>query len=109
MPYDESLAGRIRQVLAGQSGLTEKEMFGGIGFMLNDNMACGVVGEELCVRVGPEGNDDALAQPGARPFDFSGRPMKGWVYVSPKGFSPEGALEDWVKRGADFASSLAPK
>ncbi len=77
--------------------------------MVNGNMACGVIGEQICVRVGAEGNDEALAMPGARPFDFTGRPMKGWVYVAPEGFATKRALQGWVKRGVDFAASLPPK
>lgn len=82
MAYDQGLAQRVREALAGQPGLTERAMFGGIGFMVYGNMACGILKDELMVRVGPEGME-ALQRPGARVFDLTGRPMKGWVVVSP--------------------------
>lgn len=109
MPYNVQLASRIRAQLADQAELTEIKMFGGIGFMLRGNMACGVIGDEMCVRVGPEGHAQALALPGARPFDFSGRPMEGWVFVSDSGLRTEGEFQAWVRRGAEFALSLPPK
>ena len=82
MAYDEGLAHRVREVLRDLPGLVEKKMFGGIGFLVHGNMACGVNGDELIVRVGPEGYQEALARPHARPFDMTGRPMKGWVWVA---------------------------
>jgi len=109
MAYDEKLADRIRAQLADQTGLTEKKMFGGIGFMVRGNLACGVIGAEMCVRVGPQADAQALAQPGARPFDFSGRPMEGWIYVAAQGFKAEADLQAWVRHGLDFALSLPPK
>ncbi len=109
MAFDEQLAGRIRDVLGARPGLTEKKMFGGIAFMLNGNMCCGIVKNDLMVRVGPQGHDQALAQPYALPMDFTHRPMKGMVYVSPEGLRTEAALGRWVQRGLDFAASLPPK
>lgn len=109
MAYDEGLAHRVRQVLADMEGLEEKKMFGGVGFMLRGNMACGVNGEDLIVRVGPEGYETALDRPHARPFDFTGRPMKGWVMVAPAGYESEVELNDWVDKGLNFALSLPPK
>ncbi len=109
MAYDEGLAQRIRDVLAGHPALVEKKMFGGVGFMLHGNMACGVNGDDLIVRVGPERYDQALMQPHARPFDFTGRPMKGWVMVGPEGYESDEDLESWVQQGVDFALSLPPK
>ena len=79
MAYDEGVAERIRAVLDGQPGVSEQRFFGG----LND---------ELVVRVGPDAFDDALGRPHARPMDFTGRPMKGWVYVAPNGFSEDAEL-----------------
>lgn len=84
-------------------------MFGGIAFMLNGNMCCGVVKDELMVRVGAEQHAAALALPGARPMDFTGRPMNGMVFVRPAGYRDGRALAAWVKRGADYAASLPPK
>lgn len=109
MAYDERLAARIRAVLADRKGLTERRMFGGIAFMLHGNMACGLTSDSLMVRVGPHRFEDALAQPHARPMDFTGRPMKGMVYVAPAGYETEEGLAAWVRRGIDYASSLPPK
>jgi TfoX/Sxy family transcriptional regulator of competence genes len=109
MPYDEKLADRVRGVLARQEGLTEKKMFGGLSFMLRGNMCCGVVRDDLMVRVGPKQHEEALAEPYARPMDFTGRPLKGMVYVGPEGYCSEESLAKWVKRGVDFATSLPPK
>ncbi len=109
MAYDEQLAERIRVALARHPGLTERKMFGGIAFMLNGNMCCGIVKDDLMVRVGPQAHDEALAQPHARPMDFAGRPMKGMVYVGPAGLRSDSALAAWVQRGVDFAATLPPK
>lgn len=109
MAYDEQLAERVRRHLAKRNGLTERKMFGRLAFMISGNMCCGVVGEDLMVRVGPDAYDDALAQPGAKPMDFTGRPMRGMVYVSSKATSDDAVLAAWVERGAAFASSLPAK
>lgn len=109
MAFDEGLAQRIRELIEEQPGFSEKRMFGGVGFMLRGNMACGVNKEDLIVRVGPDHYDEALAQPSARPFDFTGRPMKGWVTVAPDGYESDRDLESWVRQGVDFALSLPPK
>ena len=109
MAYDERLAGRIRKTLAGRKRLTEKKMFGGIAFMLNGNMFCGVVKDDLMVRVGPDQHDNALAQPHARPMDFTGRAMRGFIYVSPAGCKTDGSLAKWVDMAASFVSSLPKK
>ena len=109
MAYDKELAGRIRQVLGGEIGVVEKQMFGGVGFILNGNMACGVIDNELIVRVGPDAYADALLHPHVRPFDYSGRAMKGWVYVAEEGRQNESDLQVWVQRGLDFAGTLPPK
>ncbi len=109
MAYDEGLTQRIREALADADGLSERRMFGGIAFMLHGNMAVGISGDELMVRVGPEAYDEALAQPHARVFDMTGRVMRGWVVVAAEGIADDGALGDWVRRGADYARSLPPK
>lgn len=109
MAYDERLAERIRGVLAGRPGVTERKMFGGIAFMVGGNMACGVIRDDLMVRVGPEAHEGALAQPHARDMDFAGRPMRGMVYVAPAGVASDADLDRWVGVGADFAASLPPK
>ena len=84
-------------------------MFGGIAFMLAGNMFCGIVKDELMVRVGPERHDDALSQPHARPMDFTGRAMRGMVYVQPEGFRTDSDLKQWVDLGLMFAAALPPK
>jgi TfoX/Sxy family transcriptional regulator of competence genes len=109
MAYDEGLAERIREVLGELPGLVEKKMFGGVGFMLRGNMACGVNGSDLIVRVGPEGYEAALGRPYAGVFDMTGRPMTGWVTVAPEGYEDDAALTGWVKQGVDYALSLPPK
>jgi hypothetical protein len=112
MAFDEGLAERVRGMLAeleGDADLVEKRMFGGVGFMLQGNMACGVQGEDLIVRVGPERYAEALIEPHVGEFDFTGRPMRGWVVVAPDGYESNDDLNGWVRRGADFARSLPPK
>ncbi len=109
MAYDEGLAERIRLHLGGQAGITEKPMFGGLSFLLDGNMSVGIVGEELCVRVGKDRHDELVAEPGARIMDFTGRPMKGWLFVAPEGFDSDADLAAWVGRGLEFAGSLPPK
>lgn len=109
MAYDERLAERVRNMLAARPGYSERKMFGGLCFMLNGNMTCGIVGDELMVRLAPDKYEDALAQPHARPMDFTGRPMKGMVYVGTGGIRGDGALAEWVERGTGFAATLAPK
>ena len=109
MAYDEGLAQRVREVLADEPGLTEKRMFGGVAFMLDGNMACGVTNDDMMVRVGTEGYDALIAQPGARMFDMTGKPMKGWLLVSAEATAEDEDLAGWVGRGVAFARSLPPK
>ena len=109
MAYDEALAARIRDEVASVADITEKKMFGGLSFLLNGNMAVGVIGDEMCVRAGTAGFDELLAEPGARVFDFSGRPMSGWLMVGDVGLVDEASFVRWVRRGVAFAGSLPPK
>ncbi len=109
MAYDEGLAERIRAVLQGEQGLEERQMFGGIGFLLDGNMACGVIGDDLIVRVGKENYESALAEDHSRPFDFTGRPMTGWVKVLPQGLESRQELKNWVSKGLATSRSLPPK
>jgi TfoX/Sxy family transcriptional regulator of competence genes len=106
MAYDEGLAQRVREEMGDLPGYVEKEMFGGIGFMLHGNMAVGVIGEGLIVRVGQERYEAALAEPYAEVFDMTGRPMTGWVVVAAEGYASDEELERWVKAGVAYASSL---
>jgi hypothetical protein len=107
--YDEGLADRVRDLLSVREGWSERKMFGGIGFMVGGNMACGVQGEELIVRLDPEEAERALSEEHTRVFDITGRPMKGWVLVAPPALSSDEDLAGWVDAGADFAASLPPK
>jgi TfoX/Sxy family transcriptional regulator of competence genes len=109
MAYDENLAQRVRDVVAEQTGVSEKKMFGGLSFLLHGNMACGIVGDDLMVRVGREAAAEALAKPHARPMDFTGKPLPGYVYVAPEGTGQTRALRSWVSRGMSFAATLPPK
>ena len=109
MPYSEDLAERVREVLAGRDGVNERSMFGGVGFMVNGNMAVGVIGDELVVRLSIAEAERALSEPGVREFDFTGRKMKGWLFVSGPAIAAEDEVEDWVDAGAGYAASLPPK
>jgi len=109
MAYDEQLAERIRTTLGDTVGVEERKMFGGIAFLHRGNMVCGVVGETLMLRLGAERAEAALDEPHARPMDFTGRPMRGMVYVDPPGFPTDEALAAWVGRALEFASTLPPK
>lgn len=109
MPYDEKLAQRIREVLARRRGISEKKMFGGLAFLANGHMACGVQGDDLMVRVGPDDYESALRKTGARPMDFTGRPLKGMVYVGPRGHRRAPSLRAWVEQGLSYVRSLPPK
>jgi hypothetical protein len=109
MAVDEALAGRVREALAGTDRLAEKRMFGGLAFLVNGNMAVGVHGEDLIVRLPPDQTDAAVAEDDVRVFDMTGRPMKGWVLVGPGALTGDEGLGTWVTRGLDFAESLPPK
>jgi hypothetical protein len=104
MPCDEALAEHVRASLAGREGLSERKMFGGIGFMLNANMCVGVHGDELIVRIPPEQTEEALARPHTRVFDMTGRPMKGWLLVG-----KAADVDAWVAEAAEYVSSLPSK
>ena len=109
MPYDTLLAARIRATLGPLPELQEKKMFGGVGFLVNGNMACGVHKNDLIVRVGPVAYEKALSRPHTRLFDMTGHPMAGWVMVEPAGCATESDLQAWVKQGLAFARSLPAK
>ncbi|SRR5258705_8545155 len=109
MAFNEKLAERVRKELKGGRGLLEKQMFGGLAILLRGNMCCGVHGDELIVRLAPEETDKALTAPGARLFDLTGRPMKGWLLVGPAGTKTAAALRKWVGIAAEYAASLPAK
>lgn len=109
MAFDPTLAARIRKRLGKDARLIEKQMFGGLAFLLNGNMCCGVYGKEMIVRLDPDATGRALRSPGAHPFALTGRPMKGWILVGPAGLKSAAALGKWVRAGLDYAGSLPPK
>jgi len=110
MPYNLNLAQRIRELLGERSGLIEKKMFGGVGFIINGNMSCGVLGNDLIVRVGPDHNTYALSQAFVRPFLApGGKPMAGWVFVALEGLQNDQDLLQWIEQGYEFALSLPEK
>ena len=109
MAYDEGLADQIRAVLSDKPHMVAKKMFGGLGFILNGNMAAGVLGAELLVRVPREQYAALLAEPHVRAFTMGKRVSRGWVMISPGGLVTDAALERWVALGVSVAESLPPK
>ena len=109
MAYDEALATRVRTVLAVRNDVIEKKMFGGLTFMVGGHMCCGLVGSDLMVRVGLEAYEGALSRPHARPMDFTGRTLKGMVYVRPPGIETEQQLVSWVDQAVAFVLNLPPE
>ena len=110
MAYDEALADRIRALLDGAPLLTEKKMFGGLGFMVRGNMAVAASGQGgILVRVDPAEGEHLLATTAARPMEMRGREMSGWLRVDPADVATDDALDEWVQRGASYAGSLPAK
>ena len=111
MAFDRKLASRVEDCLKalGIHGYKAKQMFGGIGYFVNGNMACGIHQEKLIVRVGPDAYRAALEQCFTAPFDLTGRPMRGWVYVDSFAIKNKESLLSWVKQGVDFAGRLPKK
>lgn len=108
MTYDDKLAARVRKATATLDGITEKKMFGGLSFLLEGKMLCGVVDHDLMVRVGP-GYEASLALPHVRPMDFTGRPLAGFVYVAASGVRTDAAVASWVERARQFVGPLPAK
>jgi len=109
MAFDEKLAARMRARLSSGANITEKRMFGGLAFLLNGNMCCGVHGTEMIVRLHPQQHERALAEPHTRVFDLSGRPMKGWVLVHADGLKDDPRLAGWLELATGYAASLPGK
>jgi TfoX/Sxy family transcriptional regulator of competence genes len=109
MPYDEGIAERLRDVFRDMPNVAEKKMFGGLAFLVRGHMSCGIVNDTLMARVGPNSYADALTRPYAREMDFTGKPLKGFVYVAPEGIESDEALSSWVRLSLDFVGSLPPK
>lgn len=109
MAYDPLLARRIRHCLAGRGDVTEREMFGGVAYLVRGHMACGIYKERFIVRVDPSRHDELVARPHAGPMDITGRPMRGFLFVDPAGVAATPALNEWVALGTAFAESKPPK
>lgn len=109
MAYDERLATRVRALLAERDDVTERKMFGGLAFMVGGNMCCGVLDDELMIRVGPELGAGALERPFTRVMDFTGRPMTGMLFVTAEGIAADDALAGWVRMALAYAASLPAK
>jgi hypothetical protein len=110
MAFDEGLAERVRAVLDERPDVAERKMFGGIAFLIAGNMCCGILGEDLIVRLAPDSAAALLeSERGVREFDVTGRPMRGWLFVAPEATAEDSDLERWVDRAESFASSLPPK
>ncbi|MBL8511067.1 MAG: TfoX/Sxy family protein [Betaproteobacteria bacterium] len=109
MAFDEGLAERIRGILQSRSGIVEKNMFGGIAFMSQGHMAVGITKDTLMVRIGPVAYANALQQPHVREMDFTGRPMKGYVFIDPPGFETDADLIQWIEKSLNFVRTLPAK
>lgn len=109
MAYDEKLAQRVRDQLAGRRAVTEKKMFGGVAFMLSGKMCCGVLNSDLVARVSRDGYAAALKKPHARPMDFTGRVLKGFIYIAPQALRTSRALASWLDQSIAFVNSLPDK
>jgi len=109
MAFDEKLAQRVSSILKETPNCVERKMFGGIGYLVNGNMACGVHKDKLIVRLSETEYDQAIAMPHVGLFDITGRPMKGWITVKPGGVESDKELKRWVERGVKFANTLPGK
>lgn len=109
MGFNQGLAERLRVMVRKYRNVTERKMFGGLAFMLNNNMFIGITGDRLMARIGPAVYPEALNQPHVSEMDFTGKPMKGYVYIAPAGYESDQDLERWVTKCVDFVASLPPK
>jgi len=109
MAFDEQLANRLRELFEGNLDIREKKIFGGLAFMCRGHMFVGIIGGELMARIGPEHYPDALQQAHVRPMDFTGRPMKGYVFIAPQGITSNHSLEKWTERCLHFIDTLPAK
>ena len=109
MSYDPAAAERVRQWLSGRSDVVEKKMVGGLSFLVNGNMCCGITGMALMVRVGADSREQALREPHVQPMLLAGRALSGFICIEPEGYATDDALASWVQRGLDFVSGLPAK
>jgi hypothetical protein len=106
VPYDQELAARIRRTLRRRTDITERRMFGGLAFLRDGRMCCGVLGRDLVVRVVEQDMPSALRRAHVRPMDFTGRPLRGFLYVAPPGVSSDRSLRAWIAKGLAFTASV---
>ncbi|MGD2097257.1 MAG: TfoX/Sxy family protein [Desulfobacterales bacterium] len=109
MPYNEKIDARITKIVSRWKNTAAKKMFGGVCHLLNGNMVCGVYKDYLILRLGEKASGQALKKPYARPFDITGKPMKGWVMLEEQGFKSEDQLKTWLNKARDFVKTLPPK
>ena len=109
MSFDDGLAERIREVFQNRHDVAEKKMFGGLAFMISGHMCCGIIGEKLMLRVGAGQYDELLQKKHASAMDFTGKPMKGMLYIEPEGIAEDQNLSQWIGKALDFVSTLPPK
>ncbi len=109
MAYDEKVAARVRGAVTRRKGITEKKMFGGLSFLLHGNMCCGVIGEDLVLRLGEQDASNARREAHTRPMDFTGRAMKSMVYVAPAGYRTDEKLSRWLERAVTFTRTIPPR
>lgn len=109
MAYNEDVAGRLRKILERRKGITERKMFGGLTFLMNGNMCCGVIDKNVVLRLGKEGAEKALQERHTREMDFTGTPLASMVYLRAAGYKTDEDLRGWVKRALDFAKTLPAK
>jgi TfoX/Sxy family transcriptional regulator of competence genes len=109
MAFNPEIETRVQKIVSRWKNTSHKKMFGGVCHLVNGNMFCGVLQDYLILRLGEKAAGNALAQPHVRPFDITGRPMKGWVMVESDSFKTEDELEAWLDRARDFVKSMSPK
>jgi TfoX/Sxy family transcriptional regulator of competence genes len=109
LSFDPEAVARVRRLLSGRDDVVERRMVGGLSFLVNGNMCCGVTGTALMIRVGADGREQALREPHVRPMLLGGRVLSGFICIEPAGYAADDALASWVRRGLDFASDLPAK
>ena len=109
MSYNEELAARVREIVTEKADPVELKMFGGVAFMVRGHMCVGVIKDDLILRLGGDGADEALRHPAVRPMDFTGKPMKNFLYVGPEETTKERDLRAWIDKGLAFVASLPPR
>jgi TfoX/Sxy family transcriptional regulator of competence genes len=109
LSFDREAAARVRRLLSGRDDVVEKKMVGGLSFLVNGHMCCGITGTALMIRVGADGRQQALLDPHVRPMLLGGRVLSGFICVEPAGYAADDALAGWVRRGLDFVSGLPAK